>query len=142
MISDEEIRPGLRAFRTFLRFLVACLYRIEFQGAENVPRTGPALFVSNHISYADPMVISAATSKPIRFLMWRSIFEWKALGWLFRLMRAIPIDFNDSPWQLAASLKETRRALKEGDRVGLFAEGAISRFSQTRGFQRGMELIM
>lgn len=142
MILDEETRFGVRIFRTFLRLLVASLYRIEVRGGENVPRTGPVLFVSNHLSYADPMVISAATAKPIRFLMWRSIFEWKPLKWFFLLMREIPISPDDSPRQLVASLKEARRALEQGERVGLFAEGAISRFSQTRGFRNGMEHIV
>jgi acyl-[acyl-carrier-protein]-phospholipid O-acyltransferase / long-chain-fatty-acid--[acyl-carrier-protein] ligase len=142
MMLDGETRVGVRIVRTFLRFLVASLYRIEIRGGENVPQTGPVLFVSNHLSYADPMVISAATPKPIRFLMWRSIFEWKPLKWFFVFMREIPISPDDSPRQLVASLKEARHALEQGERVGLFAEGAISRFSQTRGFRNGMEHIM
>ena len=141
MIKDEEVKPGLRFFRSLLRVLVASLYRIEVRGASNVPKDGAVLFVSNHMAYADPMVISAATAKPIRFLMWRSIYEWKPLAWFFLLMREIPISPNDSPRQLVAALKEARRALEAGDRVGLFAEGAITRCSQTRGFRAGMEHI-
>ena len=142
MISDEEINPGLRAFRTVIRFIIACIYRIEIRGADHIPQTGPVLFVSNHLSYSDAIVISAATSKPLRFLMWQSIFEWKVFNWLFRLVNAIPIDLEGSPRKLLVSIKETRQALIQGDRVGLFAEGAISRFSQTRRFRRGMEYIM
>jgi acyl-[acyl-carrier-protein]-phospholipid O-acyltransferase/long-chain-fatty-acid--[acyl-carrier-protein] ligase len=73
--------------------------------------------------------------------MWRSIFEYKPLAWFFKLMREIPISPDDSPRQLLAALKEARRALEAGERVGLFAEGAITRCSQLRGFRNGMEYI-
>ena len=44
-----------------MRFLswvfVSIMYRIKVRGFENIPETGPALIVSNHVSFMDALVI-------------------------------------------------------------------------------------
>src|SRR5262249_37727153 len=45
-------------------------YRLYVQGAENVPSTGPVLFVSNHVSWIDAFLILAAQKRRVRFLIW------------------------------------------------------------------------
>src|SRR4030095_15995588 len=56
-----------------LRFLswllVHFIYRLDKLGFENIPDEGPALLISNHVSFADAIVISAACRRPIRFIM-------------------------------------------------------------------------
>ena len=57
----------------FLRFLIISLgnisYKTVIRGAENIPDRGPALLLSNHVSLIDSVLISACTSRRIRFLM-------------------------------------------------------------------------
>src|SRR5690606_15835702 len=80
----------------FLRFLawiyVSLFYRLRIHGVEdNVPDEGPALLVCNHVSYMDPLVISGAVPRPIRFVMYYRIFNTPGLSWVFKAYRAIPI---------------------------------------------------
>ena len=56
-----------------LRFLswllVHVVYRLRVEGIENIPEHGPALLICNHVSFVDPIVISAACRRPVRFIM-------------------------------------------------------------------------
>lgn len=130
-----------RILRRCLQLLTRIIYRISVVGSDNVPATGPVLVVSNHISYADPVLISITMPRPVRFLMWRPIYHWRPLAWFFRLMRAIPIAQQDGPRQMVKSLMEARQALEAGECVGLFAEGEISRSGELQEFRKGLEFI-
>ena len=74
-----------------LRTVTKLLFRIEVIGAHNIPSTGGALIVANHVSFADAFVLSCGTERPIRFLMLRLYFEIPFLTHLFRTLGAIPV---------------------------------------------------
>lgn len=127
--------------RMFLLFITNTAYRIEVRGRENFPLKGPALLVCNHLSYADPLLLSAAVHRPLHFFAWRKLFDIRGLGWIIRLMHAIPISPLDGPRKFAASMEQARQALREGHVVCVFAEGAISRVAQMLGFKKGVEIL-
>ena len=121
--------------------LTHTFYRIEIQGAENLPRRGAALLVCNHTSFADPFLIGACTPRFIRFLMYRHFYETKGIHWLAKLMGAIPISEEDKPRELVESMHTAQDRLREGDLVCIFAEGAITRTGNLLRFRRGFERI-
>jgi len=47
--------------------LVNILYRIKVRGLENIPGRGPALIVSNHVSFMDALVIGGSVRRPVRY---------------------------------------------------------------------------
>ena len=87
-----------------------------------LPQTGPAIVVCNHISGLDPLVLAAATPRPLRFLIAREEYERFGLQWLFRLARCIPVERDKRP-ELA--MRAALRALEEGEVVALFPHGKI-----------------
>ncbi len=121
--------------------LTHTIYRVTIVDGGNVPARGGALLVSNHLSYADPFLVTAAVSRRVRFMMMRPLYDFKPLTWFFRLMGAIPISGADGPRKFMGSIEKARQALRDGHVVCIFAEGAISRLAQTLGFRKGMELI-
>jgi acyl-[acyl-carrier-protein]-phospholipid O-acyltransferase/long-chain-fatty-acid--[acyl-carrier-protein] ligase len=122
--------------------IAKCCYRIRVKGLENIPTRGPALIVSNHVTWADAVLMSATTQRRIRFVMNRHIMEGNFLSPIFRLIGAIPISTDDSPRAIAKSLLAARAALDEGALVCIFAEGAITRNGNMRGFRPGLEFIL
>ena len=50
-------------------------FKIRIVGADNIPKKGGALIVSNHVSYADAILVGCATPRFIRFLMWQPLYE-------------------------------------------------------------------
>ncbi len=71
--------------------LIHTFYRVDKEGLERIPETGPCVVVCNHVSYVDAVVIAGCIRRPIRFVMDHRIFAVPLLSFIFRTMRAIPI---------------------------------------------------
>jgi len=87
-----------------------------------LPKHGPALVVANHVSGLDPLLMIAATRRPLRFLIAREQYERFGLRWLFRAVGCIPVDRAASPHRALAA---ARHALQRGEVVALFPHGRI-----------------
>src|ERR1019366_9032895 len=128
----------------FVRFVLwlatHTVFRIHIVGQENVPFRGPALLVANHTSHADGFLIGACVQRFIRFMIWKPYYEMRALGWFFRMAKAIPV--GNGPRGMVESIRAARRELTDGHIVCIFAEGAISRTGNMLPFKRGMEKIV
>lgn len=131
------------AFLRMLNWLLAHgLYRIKVAGLENLPEKGGALLVCNHISYADPTLILAAARRPIRFLMYRGIYENPFIKPVAQVMNVIPISYKDGPKAILNSLTTAKEAIKNGELVCIFPEASHTRHGGMLPFFRGFEHIM
>lgn len=128
----------------FVAFVLSrCIYRFRVQGDEHLPTTGAAIVVCNHVSYVDALLLMAASPRPIRFLMDHRIFRVPVLGWLFKLAKAIPIaPQSEDPAAYAAAFAAADAVLADGDLLGLFPEGAITRDGQLQPFKPGVMKIL
>jgi acyl-[acyl-carrier-protein]-phospholipid O-acyltransferase / long-chain-fatty-acid--[acyl-carrier-protein] ligase len=128
--------------RLVLWMLTHSLYQIRVEGRDNIPETGGALFVSNHMSLVDAMLLIASTDRPIRFLMFKGIYDLPYIKPFAKMIRAIPISSELRPREMLQSLREATNAIRSGEVVSIFAEGQITRIGQLLPFRRGMERIM
>jgi len=130
-----------------LRFIVWLLvhsaYRLRVEGEEQVPESGPAVIVANHVSFVDALVIMAACRRPIRFVMDHKIFRWPILSFAFLTSRAIPIaSARDDPDATRRAFEEVARALDAGELVGIFPEGHITDDGEIHRFRPGVRTIL
>jgi len=128
--------------RLLLLFLTHTIYRIKILGRDNIPEKGGALFVSNHMSFVDVLLLLASTDRPIRFLMYQGIYERPVIKPFARMMKAIPISSELRPRDMIRSLRAASDAIRDGEIVCIFAEGQITRTGQLLPFRRGMERII
>jgi 1-acyl-sn-glycerol-3-phosphate acyltransferase len=129
-----------RLARSVVIPLLKLIYRIDVQGRVFLP-AGPALIVPNHVTYMDPILVSFAANRPMRFLMYRGLYETPGLEWLFRALGAMPISAQDPRAVTAATLERARRALADGETVVIFPEGRLTRDGELDVFRRGFERI-
>ncbi|MBI5395522.1 MAG: MFS transporter [Verrucomicrobia bacterium] len=122
--------------------LTRTIYRIRVLGRDNIPERGGALFVCNHLSFVDALLLNAATDRPIRFIMFKDFYEHPLVHPVAKIMRAIPISSQLRPREMIKSLREASEAIKAGEVVCIFAEGQITRIGQLLPFRRGFERIM
>ena len=122
------------------RVVAKPLFRIRILGEEHVPRRGPVLLVSNHLTFLDSLLIGACVQPVVRFLVWKPYYDRKLINWTLRIAKAIPI--TTEPFGAAASIRQARRELQRGQVVCVFAEGSISRTGLLLPFQRGLEEIV
>jgi acyl-[acyl-carrier-protein]-phospholipid O-acyltransferase/long-chain-fatty-acid--[acyl-carrier-protein] ligase len=118
------------------------IYRVRVHGAENVPATGPALLVSNHVSHLDALLVLASQKRRVRFMMWAPYSRMPVLRWIFRLLNVSPIDGSAGPRAIISALRAASDALANGEVVCIFAEGGITRTGFLLPFQRGFEQIV
>ena len=128
--------------RLVLWMVTHSFYRIRIDGRENVPETGGALFVSNHMSFIDAILLIASIDRPIRFLIFKDIYDLPFVRPFAKLIRAIPISSELRPREMVQTLRQASATIRSGEIVCIFAEGQITRIGQMLPFRRGMERIM
>tara|TARA_B100001996_G_scaffold147392_1_gene112245 strand:+ start:3037 stop:3822 length:786 start_codon:yes stop_codon:yes gene_type:complete len=64
---------------SFLRLVLGQLFRsatnTNFRGVDNIPKTGPVIFASNHLSHVDPLFMIAGSRRKLHFLAKDEHFE-------------------------------------------------------------------
>jgi acyl-[acyl-carrier-protein]-phospholipid O-acyltransferase/long-chain-fatty-acid--[acyl-carrier-protein] ligase len=128
--------------RLLLWVLVHSLYKIKVEGRDNIPERGGALLVCNHMSYVDACLLLASTDRPIRFVMFKDIYDLPYIYPFARLSGAIPISSELSAREMIHSLRAATEAIESGEVVCIFPEGGITRTGQLLPFRRGFERIM
>lgn len=88
----------------------------------DLPASGPAVVVANHVSGVDPVMLIAASDRPLHFLIAREQYERFGLHWLFKKAGCIPVDRSGRP---ETALRQAMRALDEGKVIALFPHGRI-----------------
>jgi 1-acyl-sn-glycerol-3-phosphate acyltransferase len=131
------------AMRFLTWVLVNTLYRIRERGFTNIPETGPALIVSNHVSFMDALVIGGSVRRPVRFVMDHSIFKIPVLSFIFRTARAIPIaPAHEDANTLTEAFDRIDAELADGEVVCIFPEGKLTKDGQMNVFRKGVEKIL
>jgi 1-acyl-sn-glycerol-3-phosphate acyltransferase len=110
--------------------------KFTITGAENVPKSGGAVLVINHLSYMDFAYAGLAavpSRRLVRFMAKDEVFRHRISGPLMRGMHHIPVDRTAG----AASFREAVSALRAGEIVGVFPEATISRSFELKAFKTG-----
>ncbi|MCU0811734.1 MAG: MFS transporter [Thiobacillaceae bacterium] len=123
--------------------LIHSVYRLRQSGLENIPEEGAAVLVCNHVSFVDPLVIAAASRRPIRFVMDHRIYRTPLISFVFRHMNAIPIaPAREDAAMMEAAFEEVAKALEAGELVAIFPEGRITDTGEIYPFRPGVQRIV
>jgi 1-acyl-sn-glycerol-3-phosphate acyltransferase len=106
------------------------LFRPWVEGMENVPRHGPAILASNHLSFCDSVFLPLMVPRKILFLAKSDYFTGGGLkGWLkanfLRGLGQVPIDRSGGRASEMA-LRAGMSVLRNGDLLGIYPEGTRS----------------
>jgi len=123
--------------------LINVFYRVRPVGLENIPQTGPAVVVCNHVSYMDPILLSGSIRRPMRFVMYYKIFDIPLLRFFFKNMKAIPIaSAREDEDLMKLAFDKVDAELEAGNIVCIFPEGGITRDGEVQRFRPGIEKII
>lgn len=129
-----------------LRFYAWCIahimYRMKIRGHENIPTTGPAVLVCNHVTFVDWLIIAAGVRRPLRFVIDHSFY----VGFLRTLLnqgKVIPIaSAKENPEILAQAFERMKKELEDGELVCIFPEGRLTGDGNMNYFRPGIERLI
>lgn len=113
--------PFLNCLDGLMRWFCAWFHRLEYEPLP-VPDTGGAIVAANHLSGLDPLILSASSTRPLRFVIATEQYRQPVLRWFYDQIGCIPVDRTGAPEKAFYS---ARRALAEGEIVVLFPQGRI-----------------
>jgi len=132
--SSSDISHANRGLYTLARLTISPLARMLFRpkviGRGNVPKRGPVIIASNHLSFIDSVAIPMVAPRRVRFLAKSSYFDGTGFrGGLSRLffssVGAIPV-VRGAGSAAQAALEQSRRIIESGDAFALYPEGTRS----------------
>ena len=106
---------GLILFRIFLR--------LEIQGQENIPKSGPLMLACNHISLLDPPVVGAACTRNVHWMAKEELFV-PVLGTIYKWLGAFPVKRGTAD---RAALKHGIEIMQNNEVLAIFPEGTRSK---------------
>jgi 1-acyl-sn-glycerol-3-phosphate acyltransferase len=128
------VRPGFRV-------LFAPRYRLRVTGLENLPREGPALIVSNHVTWIDGFILAAVIPRRRMALINSSYVDMPFIRRLAIHSGLIPVP-SRGPRAHRQAIVAARAALDRGAALMIFPEAQLTRTGLTGPFFRGLEVIL
>ncbi|GIW25646.1 1-acyl-sn-glycerol-3-phosphate acyltransferase [Meiothermus sp.] len=132
---------GLRVYygaKALARFLLKVLFGLQVEGAEKIPKEGPVILASNHMSFLDPVVMGVACPRVVSYMSRDDVFKYPILRWLLPRLYVIPVSRGSGD---LGAIKAAIRVLKNGMAFGIFPEGRRSRTGFIEPFKTGTAAI-
>lgn len=113
-----------RIVRTLGYPIFLLLYRPEFEGRNNIPKSGSVILAGNHTNNLDAAIMLAGPKRVIHMLAKKELFKSKISNAFFRSMGCIPVDrkIHDEN-----AKSEAIEVLKNNEVIGIFPEGTVNR---------------
>ena len=127
-MAIAKVHGWYRFATVVLRPILFLVTRRDWQGAENIPQTGPAIVVVNHISYMDPLVFTHFifdNGRAPRYLGKEPLFRIPFIGRVLHGAGQIPV-LRETAGAKEALLTAVE-ALKKGEVIGIYPEATITR---------------
>lgn len=120
--------------------LIRAIYRPTLIGFEQIPKTGPAVLIANHVSYLDGLMINAACDRPVRFVIDKIIYRKPGIHYFMKLAGAVPIFPKREDVEKALDI--ISEGLQAGELICIFPEGRLTYTGNLGRFRPGVEYIL
>lgn len=129
--STEKSRPSVFwPLAAVIAPLIALIFKVEIEGAENLPREGAYVLAPNHYSESDPLAVALAVWKigrAPRFMAKESLFRVPVLGWILRITGMVPVARSSSAASARQTLETSETLVEHGRGVIVYPEGTLTR---------------
>ncbi len=120
------------------------MYKIKVHGINHIPKEGPAVLISNHVTFIDWLIISAEIRRPIRYVMY---YKYAKSKWVFNFLKKhggviFIAGAKEDPLILKTAFEQIDHALKNNELVCLFPEGFLTRDGNIGHLKPGIKQIL
>ena len=121
-----------------LRLIMPTVWKTRVYGRHNEPADGGVIYISNHQSFLDPMLVGFGLARPLNYMARNTLFDIPGLKQLMISLNAFPVKRGTAD---TGALKEAMRRIKRGGQVLVFAEGTRTLNGQISPFLPGVALL-
>ena len=118
------------------------IFRLRMFGLDNIPKSGPIVFVANHVSLIDLLLIQLACPRRVRFMVRAEILEFIPTRFIFWYLGVIKVPNPRRPSELKNFFNGIRSRLRNGEVICYFPEGEISGNGNMMRFRSGVEPLL
>jgi len=134
----QSANPWYGTMRWGLRLLMPMVWKVRVFGRHNEPEEGGVVYISNHQSFLDPMLVGFGLVRPVNYMARSTLFDTPGLKQLMSSLNAFPIKRGTAD---TGAVKEAMRRLKRGGQILVFAEGTRTRDGKVAPFLPGVSLL-
>lgn len=116
-------------YRIISVFCRKIIYRVQVEGAENIPESGPLILCANHTSKHDPVVIDTIVKRKVKTMAKKESFSNKFASAIIRAAGAFPVDRSGND---VAAIKYSVKLLKDGGVLCIFPQGTRRAYTDPR----------
>ncbi len=131
-------------YRKIVHSITRFIYQPQYIGLENIPKSGAAILISNHVSFVDGPIIDAGIfdycGRHVRYVIDEDIYHLPAVHYLMSKAKAIPISSNRK--SVEAAFDAISEGLRAGDLICIFPEGFLTFTGGLGRFRHGIEWII
>jgi 1-acyl-sn-glycerol-3-phosphate acyltransferase len=120
----KPLHPVFYVFASvFLRAPLRRIFKLQSVNKEVIPLKGPAILVSNHVNFWDPIWIYCVIDRPMHFVATEELFRTTLLRGFVRAFGTIPFRRAAQDFQ---SIRLIMELLKAGELIAIYPEGIRS----------------
>lgn len=120
--------------RPFLKLI----FFYKCNGRKNLPKNEPCIVCCNHLSNADPIILSALSRRKIHYMAKVELFQNKLAGAILKAHGAFPVVRGAGDGK---AISEGEQLLKDGKVLGIFIEGTRSKTGELQKPKAGAAMI-
>jgi 1-acyl-sn-glycerol-3-phosphate acyltransferase len=124
----SSIGPAYRGIATLVRPTIRTLTKRDWHGMDRLAFEGPCVIASNHISWADPLLLAEfiwSCDRVPRFLGKHQVFDVPVLGPLLHNAGQIPV-YRETE-QAADAVRAAVKAIEKGETVVVYPDGTVTK---------------
>jgi len=127
-----------RFMRRVFQVTMISLWKIRVFNRHYEPADGSALYICNHQSFLDPMLMSMGLARPMNYMARHTLFRFPGLKQFMESLNTFAVRRGTAD---TAAVKEAMRRLRRGGQVVVFPEGTRTRDGRVGAFLPGVALL-
>lgn len=137
-VGVQQSSLWYRSIRCTLHVMMCALWKVRVFNRHYEPADGGVLYISNHQSFLDPILMSFALRRPMNYMARDSLFHFPVFKQLIRSVNAFPVRRGTAD---LTALKEAMRRIRDNGQVVVFAEGTRSTDGRIGSFLPGVAIL-
>ena len=121
-----------------INFYLKIVHNFVVKGKEKVPKYGPLIVVSNHVSYLDPPIVGAAVKRHLHFMAKTELFEKKWFGYILKQIGTFPVKRGVPD---KSAIRKSLNILNNDQALCMFPEGTRIKTGELGEAKPGVTLI-